>query len=143
MSGRVTAHFVVMGSVALLATAAAGGFEMAPAVQAELDKQKGVVAAWAANPVIVNAVLEQNRRGPIAGMDNARWKITRRTDPVVIGLQSNPAGRLLKARLAESAAWHALGFSSLAATSLLSGLPFRAQKVLSSHCCQSSVQHRP
>jgi hypothetical protein len=98
----VTAHFVVMGSVALLATAAAGGFEMAPAVQAELDKQKGVVAAWAANPVIVNAVLEQNRRGPIAGMDNARWKITRRTDPVVIGLQSNPAGRLLKARLAES-----------------------------------------
>lgn len=101
MCGRVAAHFVVMASVALLATAA-NGFEMTPTVQAELDKQKGLVAAWAANPVIVNAVLEQNRRGPIAGMDNAKWKVTRRTDPVVTGLQSSPAGQFLKAKLAES-----------------------------------------
>lgn len=101
MGGRVAAHFVVMASVAFLATAAAG-FEITPTVRAELDKQKGMVAAWAANPVIVNAVLEQNRRGPIAGMDNAKWKVTRRTDPVVTGFQSNPAGQLLKAKLAES-----------------------------------------
>jgi hypothetical protein len=100
MGGRV-AHFVVMASVTLLATAA-NGFEMTPTVQAELDKQKGLVAAWAANPVIVNAVQEQNRRGPIAGMDNAKWKVTRRTDPVVTGLQSGPAGQFLKAKLAES-----------------------------------------
>jgi hypothetical protein len=35
-------------------------------------------------------------------MDNAKWKGTRRTDPLVTGFQSNAAGQFLKARLAES-----------------------------------------
>jgi hypothetical protein len=32
-------------------------------------------------------------------MDNARWKVTRRTDPLVKGLQGGPAGRFLRGRL--------------------------------------------
>jgi hypothetical protein len=90
-------------ALALWATAAAAaGFQMTPAVQAELDKQKSIVAGWAAHPTVVTAVAEQNRRGPIAGMDNPKWKITRRSEPVVTAFQSNPAGQYLKAQLDEN-----------------------------------------
>jgi hypothetical protein len=72
---------------------------MTPAVQAELDRQKGVIASWAADPVVVTAVKEQNGRGPLAGMDNPKWKTTRRSDPMVKALQTNAAGALLKREL--------------------------------------------
>jgi hypothetical protein len=84
------------------ATAGGAGFEMTPAIQAELDRQKGVVASWAANPVVLGAVVAQNRRGPIAGMDNAKWKMIRRSDPVVTAFQSGAAGQFLKTKLQES-----------------------------------------
>ena len=94
---------LTVSAIALIsAMAQAAGFEMTPAIQAELDKQKGIVASWAASPVIVGAVLEQNRRGPIAGMDNAKWKVTRRSDPMVTAFQSNQAGQFLKTKLVES-----------------------------------------
>jgi hypothetical protein len=97
---------LTIGVVGVLVLAASGaawaGFEMTAAIQAELDKQKTVVAGWAASPVIVGAVAEQNHKGPIAGMDNAKWKTTRRSDPVVVGFQANAAGQFLKAKLAES-----------------------------------------
>ncbi len=100
---RGLASIVVITAVGLLgASAMAGGFEMTAGVQAELDKQKGIVASWAASPVIVGAVLEQNRKGPIAGMDNAKWKVTRRSDLVVTAFQSNPAGQFLKTKLVAS-----------------------------------------
>jgi len=100
---RGLASIVVITAVALLgASAMAGGFEMTAGVQVELDKQKGIVASWAASPVIVGAVLEQNRKGPIAGMDNAKWKVTRRSDPMVTAFQSNQAGQFLKTKLVES-----------------------------------------
>jgi hypothetical protein len=90
---------------ALWATAAAAaGFQMTPAVQAELDKQKTIVATWAAHPSVVAAVVEQNRRGPIAGMDNPKWKVTRRSEPVVTAFQTNPAGQFLKSQLDENKA---------------------------------------
>ena len=77
---------------------------MTPAVQAELDKQKTVIAGWAASPAVVNAVVEQNRRGPIDGMDNPKWKLTRRSDPTMIAFQSNAAGQFLKAQIEENKA---------------------------------------
>lgn len=95
--------FATIVAVALVtATANGGTFEMTPAIQAELDRQKGVAATWAASPVVVNAVLEQNRKGPMAGVDNAKWKVIRRSDPVITAFQSAPAGVFLKAKLAES-----------------------------------------
>jgi hypothetical protein len=95
--GTVTAFVLALSAF----TAAAAGFQMTAAVQAELDKQKTIVAGWAANPAVVNAVVEQNRKGPIAGMDNPTWKVTRRSDPVVTAFQNNPAGQFLKAQLEE------------------------------------------
>ena len=100
MKADVTVKFVTILALMLVATVAhAASFEMTPAVQAELDKQKTVVAAWAADPVIVGAVKEQNAKGPIAGMDNPKWKTTRRSDPVVKELQANAAGQLLKKKI--------------------------------------------
>jgi hypothetical protein len=97
ITGVVTAVVVALTA----ATVAASGFQMTPAVQAELDKQKTVVAGWAASPAVVAAVAEQNRRGPIAGMDNPKWKVTRRSDPTVVAFQTNGAGQYLKSQLDE------------------------------------------
>jgi len=77
-------------------------FEITPAIQKELDRKIEVVKGWAANPVIVKAVEEQNAKGPIAGMDNAKWKLLRRSDDIVKALESNEAGKFLKKKLDES-----------------------------------------
>jgi hypothetical protein len=101
-----TVHIaVVIGLWALTMAvfANASSFEMTAPVQAELDRQKSVIAEWAADPVIVSAVREQNGKGPIAGMDNAKWKTTRRSDALVKALQASPAGTTLRARLEKSA----------------------------------------
>jgi hypothetical protein len=84
------------------ALAAAQGFQMTPAIQAELDRQKTAIAGWAASSTVVNAVVEQNRKGPISGLDNAKWKITRRSDPVVVSFQTSPAGQFLKTKVEDT-----------------------------------------
>lgn len=84
-------------SFALMANHAdAAKMEITPAIQGALDKQKTVVTAWAADPVIVKAVKEQNAKGPIAGMDNPTWKSMRRSDPQIEAFQNNEAGKWLK-----------------------------------------------
>jgi hypothetical protein len=91
---------IIIALLGLLALSdKARAFEMTPVVQVELDKEKTVIASWASDPVIVKAVKEQNGKGPIPGMDNPKWKSTRRSDPVVQALQENAAGRLLKAKV--------------------------------------------
>jgi hypothetical protein len=106
-------------AAAALAALAAGAvaqqtFEVTPAIQAELDKQKGVIATWAAAPEVLRAVKEQNVNGPLPEMDNARWKTLRRGDLVVRGFQMNPAGRFLKAKLNESGWTYSEAFLSAA-----------------------------
>jgi len=103
MKRMTAAGVVAVGAVIVsVALATAQGFQMTPAVHAELDRQKTVIAGWAASPTIVNAVVEQNRKGPIEGLDNAKWKITRRSDAVVAGFQKNAAGQFLKSKVEES-----------------------------------------
>ena len=92
----------------------AASFEMTPAVQAELDKMKAVIAGWATDPVIVKAVVAQNGKGPIEGMDNAKWKTVRRADAVVKELQSNPAGMYLRSKLDGSSGMFTEAFLSAA-----------------------------
>jgi len=88
---------VVIGLI--LAVMAAQAFDMTPAAQAEIDRQKAAVVSWAAHPVVVAAVRDQNSRGPIAGMDNAKWKSVLRSDPIVQRLATSPAARFLQARI--------------------------------------------
>jgi hypothetical protein len=97
--GWVVAGAVGMAMIASLAWAA---FEITPPVQKEIDKSIETVKAWAANPVIIKAVMAQNGKGPIAGMDNAKWKAVRRSDDLVKGFQGCEAGQFLKQKLTES-----------------------------------------
>ena len=86
-------------AVLLILAGPAGAFDITPAVQTELDKQKAVVATWAADPAVVAAVRAQNGKGPLDGMDNAKWKTVRRSDPTVKAFQENAAARVLKSRV--------------------------------------------
>lgn len=74
----------------------AAEFQISDKVQAELDKRKIELAGWAADAAISGAVKEQNAKGPIAGMDNPKWKLTKRSDPVVKAFQDCPAAKILK-----------------------------------------------
>ena len=98
--------------VGLLVTLAWAAFEITPAVQKELDRHIEIVKGWAADPVIVKAVLAQNEKGPIAGMDNAKWKTVRRSDDLVKGFQSNPAGQFLKTKCTDSQGTYSEAFLS-------------------------------
>lgn len=93
---------VAAALVALSIVPADAAFEITPAIQAQLDRHKTVAAGWAADPVIVKAVVAQNAKGPLPGMDNAKWKLTRRSDAIVKAFQTNPAGRFLRARMEAS-----------------------------------------
>jgi hypothetical protein len=93
---------LALGMVIVAIGVAWAGFELTPAMQKEIDKQVEVVKGWAANPLIVKAVVAQNGKGPLAGMDNAKWKTVRRSDELVKGFQSCEAGQFLKQKLADS-----------------------------------------
>lgn len=100
MKQRLFTGFVVMmGLLLAFRMALAANFEITPAIQAQLDKQKTEIASWASDPVIVKEVQQQNKKGPLPGMNNETWKTTRRSDPVIKAFQDNPAGRFLKAKL--------------------------------------------
>src|SRR5437016_1770143 len=89
-------------SLLVVAAAAHAAVEVTPGIQAELDRQKKIAAGWAADPVNVKAVAEQNAKGPLAGMDNSKWKLVRRSDPLVRAFQSNPAGQFLRSKMEAS-----------------------------------------
>ena len=80
--------------IALL-VAPAWAAEITPGVQKEIDKHVEVIKGWAADPVIVKAVAAQNEKGPLPGIDNAKWKTIRRSEDTIKELQSGPAGQYL------------------------------------------------
>ncbi|MCP5159866.1 MAG: hypothetical protein H6975_10725 [Gammaproteobacteria bacterium] len=86
----------------LIVVLAWAAFEVTPAIQKELDQLTEMLKGWAADPVIVNAVIAQNQKGPIIDMDNAKWKSVRRSDALIKAFQSNDAGQWLKQKLDES-----------------------------------------
>jgi hypothetical protein len=87
---------------------------MTPEMQAALDAQKRVVAAWAANSVIVAAVQSQNAEGPIPGMTNRKWKRLAPDDALVGSFESNPAGRWLAKKIAAGKGLYREAFLSAA-----------------------------
>ena len=98
----------------LLANPTWAGFEITPAVQKELDKHVEMVKTWAADPTIVKAVTDQNEKGPIAGLDNPKWKTLRRSDALVKEFQSNAAGQYLRQKISDSKGTYAEAFLSAA-----------------------------
>lgn len=86
----------------LLAVSAWAAFELTPAVQTKLDQSIETIKGWAAEPAMVEAVKAQNQKGPIADMDNAKWKTVRRSDDLIKGFQNNEAAKLLRQKLEAS-----------------------------------------
>lgn len=64
-------------------------------MEPKIDQYKKQAAAWAADPLIVQAVKEANAKGPIPGMGNAKWRELKDSDPVVTGFVTHPTGQLL------------------------------------------------
>ena len=74
---------------------------ISPAMQAKLDAKRNEIIEWAANPVIVNEVKNQNSLGlppALAAMTQDQWKVLSVLDPVVRGLVKNQAGQFLKSK---------------------------------------------
>ena len=68
-------------------------------MQSKIDQYKQQAAAWASDPLVVQAVKEANANGPIAGLGNAKWRELKESDAVVTGFINNPAGQLLTKRM--------------------------------------------
>jgi hypothetical protein len=87
----------------LLACALAGRawatFEMTAALQKELDRHVEKIKTWAVDPALVKAVFWEGKKGPIAGMDNEKWRSVRRSDELVRSFLGSDAGKLLAKKL--------------------------------------------
>ena len=81
-------------------TKAQSCFAVMEEVQKNITWQVWNATGWAASPVIVEAVLAQNAKGPIPGMDNAKWKTVSEKDPIVQGFINNEAGKFLTSEMA-------------------------------------------
>lgn len=75
-------------------------FEMTKEVQQQIDEWKKTIAGWTGEPVITAAVAEQNKKGPLDGMDNKKWKALRRRAPEVEQFTSNAAAKALQGKTA-------------------------------------------
>lgn len=90
----------------LLVTALAGWFAsahgetLAPEIQAKIDGRIAAIVAWAADPVIVDAVRAQNASAPAdyAAMSQEKWRALTVLDPFVRSFSKNAAGQFLKSK---------------------------------------------
>jgi hypothetical protein len=95
---------VVVAMVLLVAPLswAASVFEVMEDIQERITWQVWNANGWAASPIVVEAVLAQNQKGPIAGMDNAKWKTVPEGDALVKGFIDNETGKFLQAEIAKT-----------------------------------------
>ncbi|MBI1381108.1 MAG: hypothetical protein GC161_08475 [Planctomycetaceae bacterium] len=106
-------HWLRILPIALVASAVAFAWvAKGPAVQAQEDKDKITpemaavldtmtkdVAKWADEKAVVDAVVAQNKVGPIADMTKEKWKEQRRRTPLIDGFQQNDAAKLMAERV--------------------------------------------
>ncbi len=98
---RNTAAIVLVLS-ALLVHHARAAFEITAAIQKELDRHTEQLKVWTTEPVLVRALVWENQRGPIAGMDNEKWKTVRRSDDLIHSFINSDAGKFLGRKLEAS-----------------------------------------
>jgi hypothetical protein len=77
-------------------------FEVMSEIQEKVTQQTWLANGWAASPVVVEAVRAQNKKGPIPGMDNAKWKTVPENDAIVRGFINNAAAKFLKEEMAKT-----------------------------------------
>ena len=69
-------------------------------MQAKIDAQVATITAWAADPVILQAVKAHNASVPAdqAAMNQEKWKALTVLDPFVRGFTKNAAAQFLKSK---------------------------------------------
>lgn len=92
-----------IAAIALLAFAALANLsaaELDPAVQAKVDAKVSTIKEWAADPVLVAAVVAHNAQLPAdcAAVTQEKWKALSLLDPFVRSFSKNEAGLMLKAK---------------------------------------------
>jgi hypothetical protein len=95
---------IVVAMVLLVAPLswAASVYEVMEEIQKQITWQVWNANGWAASPIVIEAVLAQNAKGPIPGMDNAKWKTVPEKDAIVQGFINNEAAKFLKAEMAKT-----------------------------------------
>jgi len=86
---------VVVSLVASLAWAGDSCFQVMPVVQDQITQKIWLATGWAGSVPVVQAVLTQNQKGPIPGMDNPKWKTVPENDAIVQGFIKNEAAKFL------------------------------------------------
>jgi hypothetical protein len=102
--GVVVLAVVMLTGCAGLQTQERGAsvFKMMEDIQEQITWQVWNANGWAGSPIVVEAVLAQNAKGPIPDMDNAKWKKVPEADAIVQGFINNEAAKFLKAEMAKT-----------------------------------------
>lgn len=97
MKAQFIKSFVI---VVTLAASVACGQSISPAIQAKIDARVRDLAAWAADPAVVEAVRSHNAALPAehAALNQDKWRALTVLDPIVRGFSKNNAALALKAK---------------------------------------------
>jgi len=93
-------RILLAAAVLSLGLSIASAESLAPAVQTKVDEQIKVVAGWAADPIIVDAVRSHNAAVPAdqSALTQEKWKTLTVLDPLVRSFAKNPVGQFLKSK---------------------------------------------
>lgn len=86
---------LAIGTATLFCFGTAWAGAITPEMQQKIDAYKAKAATMAADPALIQAVKEANTKGPIAGLDNAKWEKLADNSPVASEMVNNAAGKLL------------------------------------------------
>ena len=92
-------ELVGLAVVLLVACPAWADFEVTPDIQEQVTQKIWLANGWAGSTPVVDAVLAQNQKGPIPGMDNPKWKTVPENDAVVQAFIKNEASAFLREEL--------------------------------------------
>lgn len=94
---------LAVGIAGLLYFGTAGAGVITPEMQKKIDAYTAKATTMATNPVLVQSVKEANAKGPIPGMDNAKWEKLADNSPEASEMVNNAAGKLLTKWMNEDA----------------------------------------
>lgn len=86
---------LAVGTASLLCFGTAWAGAITPEMQKKIDAYTAKAATMASNPALIQAVKEANSKGPIAGLDNAKWGKLADNSPEASEMVNNAAGKLL------------------------------------------------
>jgi len=64
-------------------------------IQEKVEAYKKKLTEWAADPLIIEAVRDSNRRGGITEMNNSKWDELNDDDPILMWLNLSAEGKLI------------------------------------------------